>query len=223
MAQIKKRAVNAAQKEKRRQDILDSAKDLFNATPDYNSLLMKHIAENIKLTKGTLYLYFKTKEEVFLALYTQEFNQIFDRIDAALKEDSGAGTVDTLVELLSEQLAGEDTFLRLNSLLHTVLEQNIEFETALAFKTLLRDRLLSSGHLLAAYLPPLSPHDGAELLLSTHELLIGCYQSASPTPYLDEIFERPDMRFMKLDFSQQFPKNLRWLLQSAYAEKCEGI
>lgn len=218
MAEIKRRAVSPAQKEKRRQDILNSAKTLFNATQDYNGLLMKHIAENISLTKGTLYLYFKTKEEVFLALYTQEFNRVFDHIDVALQTEAGKGSVDKLVTLLCEQLTTEQTFLRLNSMLHTVLEQNIDFDTALAFKTLLRDRLLNTGRFLAAYLPPLSPLNGAEILLSVHELLIGSYQAAAPTPFLDEIFEREDMRFMKLDFAVQFPKNLRWLLQSAYAD-----
>ena len=218
MAKIKRRAVNPAQKEKRRQDILDSAKELFHAHHDYNTLLMKHIAENISLTKGTLYLYFKTKEDVFLALYTQEFNRVFDRIDQALEAAKGKGSVDGLVTLLNEALRDEITFLRLNSMLHSVLEQNIDFDTALAFKALLRDRVLETGALLANYLTNIEAETGAELLLSIHTLLIGCYQAAAPTPYLDEIFERADMRFMRLDFEAHFTKNLRWLLRAACDE-----
>ena len=211
MATIKKRAVNAKQKEQRRQDILDSARTLFVNTEDYDALLMKHIAENIQLTKGTLYLYFKTKEEVFLALYTQEFNSRFNAINELIKKNEDR-SIDTFLNIVSESIISQNTFLRLNSLLHTVLEQNINAETALEFKTLLRDRIIDTGEMVESLLPFLKLGQGAELLLTMHSLMIGCFHVATPTPCLTEIFQRPDMAFMKLDFETEFTKALRLIL-----------
>jgi len=217
MGTIRKRAVSQEQKEKRRVDILESARSLFNQSDNYESLLMKDIAANIGLTKGTLYLYFKTKEEVFLALYTDEFNRIFDSVDsdlAVIAKQSGGPNLKAVHSVFCQHLLDNATFLRLNSLLHAVLEQNIEYETALTFKTLLRMRILSSGALLELCLPQLAPGKGPELLLGIHEVLIGCYHAATPSACLEAIFERPDMQFMKLDFEKEFEKTLRILLFS---------
>ncbi len=211
MVKVKSRAVSEEQKAKRRQDILDSARDLFDATSDYHSLLMKHIAENINLTKGTLYLYFKTKEEVFLALYSNEFNRIFDEIDAAFLTQERMTPL-SFVKAFSEQVMQQTTFLRLNSLLHGVLEQNIRADVALPFKTLLRDRLMRTGAEIERVLPQLKAGQGADLLLSLHSLMIGCFQATAETPCLEEILNRTDMAFMKLDFDKEFSKGLRMLV-----------
>jgi len=216
MATIKRRAVNAAQKERRRQDILDSARDLFSATSNYDALLMKHIAENIKLTKGTLYLYFKTKEEVFLALYTEEFNLRFDSIDSKVEQELTNGQIgngiDSFLAIMTESVLTYQTFLRLNALLHSVLEQNIELDCALEFKTLLRDRLINTGAQVEKLLPFLNEGQGTELLLISHEMMIGCFHAATPTPCLEEVLQRPDMIFMKMDFEQEFVKGMKLLL-----------
>jgi len=220
MVAIKRRAVSVAQKEQRRQDILQSARELFTTHLDYDSLLMKHVAENISLTKGTLYLYFKTKEEVFLALYTEEFNLRFDVIDSLLAAYFDVGTdadnrnngIDIFLSIMTESMLEQQTFLRLNSLLHTVLEQNIELDCALEFKTLLRDRLNATGAGVEKVLPFLKEGQGTELLLMTHELMIGCFHASTPTPCLEEVLQRPDMIFMKLDFEVEFSKAIRLIL-----------
>ena len=218
MTKLKRRAVSAEQKAQRRVDILNSARALFSATNSYDAILMKHIAENIQLTKGTLYLYFKTKEEVFLALYEQELLALNGRLNTAFSLLAVACSVDDAHRALVSSIEGEDTYLRLNSLLHAVLEQNIDFETALAFKTMLREQILMSGRAIENKLVELNPGQGAELLLMMHEIMIGCYHAATPSSCLDEIFERPDMAFMKLHFDTEFPKLLRLVMVSFVVE-----
>ena len=210
---VKRRAVSEEQKAQRRADILSSARDLFNQCSRYDEILMKHIAENIKLTKGTLYLYFKTKEEVFLALYEEEFVALCDRINSALIDSMGELDAKQLQSIMVNSVLGFETFLRLNGMLHSVLEQNIEFETALSFKTLLRDRMLETSALLESKITQLQPGQGAELMLLVHEVTIGTYHTATPSPCLDLVFERPDMSFMKLDFAEEFPKLLGYVLK----------
>jgi AcrR family transcriptional regulator len=217
MTSVKRRAVSDAQKAQRREDILNSARELFQNCSRYDAILMKHIAENIKLTKGTLYLYFKTKEEVFLALYEQEFLTLCQRMQSAVlahakNRNAGLGA-DELQDVFVSAVAGQDTFLRLNGLLHSVLEQNIEFDTALRFKTMLRDRMIETAAVLEANVDGLKAGQGAELLLLVHEVTIGAYHTASPSPCLDLVFERPDMQFMKLHFDEEYPKLLGYMLK----------
>ncbi len=218
MSKIRKRAVSPEQKEQRRLDILASARDLFDQSNNYDSLLMKHIAENIDLTKGTLYLYFKTKEEVFLALYMSELKQVSDAIDSDLQALADGnvefGVLKTVHSILCQHLLSEQRFLRLTSLLHVVLEQNIDLDTALSFKQVLRSGILQTGALIEAVIPELREGQGAEILLGVQEILIGCFQAATPTACLEPILERPEMQFMKLDFETEFHKLLKGLLFS---------
>ncbi|BDZ69832.1 TetR/AcrR family transcriptional regulator [Methanobacterium petrolearium] len=54
-------------KKQRRENIIDAAKKLFFET-DYDNVSMDEIAKEIGLGKGTLYIYFNSKESLFYAV-----------------------------------------------------------------------------------------------------------------------------------------------------------
>ena len=62
-----RRAIREDQKLVRRQQILDTAWGLFQEN-DYEHVNIIDVAKGAGLAKGTVYLYFKTKEELFLSL-----------------------------------------------------------------------------------------------------------------------------------------------------------
>src|SRR5262245_54156542 len=78
-----RRAVKEDQKEERRQEILDKAWQLFQQH-DYQAVNIIDVARGVGLAKGTIYLYFKTKEALFLAIQEQQFQHWFDDIEAQL-------------------------------------------------------------------------------------------------------------------------------------------
>lgn len=55
------------EREQRAQDIVDAAEQVF-FSKGYEKATMDEIAEAAELSKGTLYLYYKTKEELYLAI-----------------------------------------------------------------------------------------------------------------------------------------------------------
>jgi TetR/AcrR family transcriptional regulator len=55
------------EKEHRREAIVSAAEELF-FTKGINSTTMEDIAEKVELSKGAIYLYFKSKEELFAAI-----------------------------------------------------------------------------------------------------------------------------------------------------------
>ena len=55
------------EKEYRRNSILDAAEEVF-FTKGFNLATMDEVAEQAELSKGTLYLYFKNKEDLFLGI-----------------------------------------------------------------------------------------------------------------------------------------------------------
>ena len=59
------------EKDQRRNTILDAAEKVF-FSQGINLATMDGVAEEAELSKGTLYLYFKSKEELFLGIACRE-------------------------------------------------------------------------------------------------------------------------------------------------------
>ena len=83
--------------------ILAAAQDLFSKQI-YESISMNTIAARADLAKGTLYLYFRTREEIFLALLTREIRAWLASLGAAVREFSAPKELMTIpqgVDLIS--------------------------------------------------------------------------------------------------------------------------
>src|SRR5437773_1594891 len=128
----RQRATSEVQKEIRRQAILETAWAQLTTRP-YAAILMAQIAEAAGLAKGTLYLYFPTKEALFLAVLEERLGEWFGVVNADLPA-AGTATAEALAELISRTLADRPGLIHLLGLLHSILETNVEIERILAFK-----------------------------------------------------------------------------------------
>lgn len=72
------------EKEQRRSDIIKVAKNLF-FTNGYNITTMDDIANEAELSKGTLYLYFKNKEELAFTIIYENIELIKNMIEKAVR------------------------------------------------------------------------------------------------------------------------------------------
>ena len=83
LSKPRKRARQNAQKLQRRQVILDAAWRAFQSL-SYSELKVAEIAREAGLAKGTVFLYFRTKEEIFLEVTGQQLAEWFDMVDGRL-------------------------------------------------------------------------------------------------------------------------------------------
>ena len=79
------RARSPEEKGQRRDDILRAAEQLWTRTP-HADLSMNQVAREAGLAKGTLYLYFDTREELFLALLTEHLRAWVGELTTRLDE-----------------------------------------------------------------------------------------------------------------------------------------
>ena len=66
----KKQGIRAAQKEARPKGIVEAALDIF-ARDGFAGARLDDVADRVGISKGTIYLYFDTKEELFKACVRQ--------------------------------------------------------------------------------------------------------------------------------------------------------
>lgn len=78
------------EKEQRRKEIMDAAKNVFSAK-GFNRSTMEEIAAEAELSPGTLYLYFKNKEELHTSLSIDILSHLTGEINKfVFKEDMNA-------------------------------------------------------------------------------------------------------------------------------------
>jgi AcrR family transcriptional regulator len=73
------------EKEQRKNDIVDAAERVFFKTGPENAT-MDDVAEEVELSKGTLYLYFKNKEDLYLAIHLRGNRILHKLFEDAVKE-----------------------------------------------------------------------------------------------------------------------------------------
>ena len=72
----------------KRERILDAASQLF-AQRDFHEITMERIARKAKLAKGTLYLYFKNKVDLYVALTEHRIDKVTEIIESVAQKEIG--------------------------------------------------------------------------------------------------------------------------------------
>lgn len=206
------RAVAAEDKEQRRAAIVAAAHGLIHRDPSA-SFSVEELARRTGLAKGTLYLYFGSREEVLLALHLQQSHEIFDVIERALAAPGAdarsvlaAGTV---------YLRAHPEFYPLAGKCRNMLDTNISAEAALAFKVAIAGRLAPMGERIEALYPGLARGEGAALLMNSYAFIIGLWQQVDTPLVLRDAMKRPEMAIFRIDFEKQLIAALLDLWQSA--------
>ncbi|MHA7835491.1 MAG: TetR family transcriptional regulator [Algiphilus sp.] len=198
-----KRAHHPAQQADRRRHILATACDLLTETP-YEQLTMARIAREADIAKGTVYLYFPTKEALFVALISEEFDACFDALVLALGDLHAPASPEATAQAFTKAIASRPLLLRLIGLLHVVLEHNIDESVARAFKQQLHDRIAPIAATLEQLLPQCASGDGFQLMLHAHILMVGWQHAADPAPVIRTVQADPALSVFAVDFAPHF-------------------
>jgi len=176
---IRQRAIQAQDKHERHHAILDAAERLLLRSPE-RSANMAELADEAGLAKGTIYLYFPSKEELFLALHERNidgfFRALIERLDS--REPVTIGDVGALTR---QYIVEPPLFLPLASRCFGTLDQNVPVDVAAAFKQRIGVRLARAGAGLERHCCELKPGDGVILLRDSYALILGLWQMASGT------------------------------------------
>lgn len=195
------RAVAPQEKSARRAAILRAAEKLLHTDPG-GAFTVENLARQAGVAKGTVYLYFRTREEVLLQVHQERLHGLFDALGEALR----APRVDAAyhaVRATLQYLHAHPEFLPLATNCRGMLEANASADAALEFKLALGTRLSTIGARIEELYPGLARGDGMALLMSSYALMIGLWQLTDPPAGLREAMQRPEMSVFRIDFEKQ--------------------
>ena len=140
---IKQRAIAHEDKAVRRHAILDAAEGLFLAQPDRIASVAE-VAGKAGLAKGTVYLYFPSKEEMLLSLHERHVASFFAALMRLLAGRRPAG-FDEVWRVTRDHLIRAPGYLPLTSRCFGLMDRDIPTEAALAFKMRVGEALAAAG------------------------------------------------------------------------------
>ncbi|WP_232129175.1 TetR family transcriptional regulator [Luteimonas sp. BDR2-5] len=196
-------ALGEDEKEARRNLILAAALELF--LDDTRRLPpVALIAAKAGLAKGTLYLYFDSKEQIFTSLLSREWDDLFSVVTNSFAPAAGgaAAQAATFIGDFVTFLEGRPYFLRLDALGYALLEANLPLEQLRPFKRTFSDALIRAGSVVDAALA-LPAGRGIDLLVRSYALTRGLWQIADYPDHLRRDQDLSGHPIAQLEFGRE--------------------
>lgn len=169
------------------------------------------------VAKGSVYLSFGTKEEIFVALLEDSFAQllaglmpVLDTLPAAAQD-----AAHTFAAAYVQQIGDLPDLVPLAAMTNAVLERNLPIDAMIRFKLGLAHGLADGGARVERRLAVLSPGGGADLLLLTWALTVGLWQALDYPPAIRAHLAGPDLRILERDFSVELAAAVRQFWRGA--------
>lgn len=210
---IRQRAVQAEDKQERHDAILDAAERLLLRSPE-RAANVADVADEAGLAKGTVYLYFPSKEELLLALHERNVDGFFGAL-TALVEGAGPVAIDDMMPLTRSYMVEPPLFLPLASRCFALMAQGVPTEAAAAFRQRMSDRLLRAGAGLERHFPRLQPGEGVQLLRHSYALIIGLWQMSDAAGTACAPVSAPAPPAFAWTYADDLERALRTLWQGA--------
>lgn len=172
-APTRQRALDADEKAARREAIVDATARLYDQNQDLPGVA--EVAREAGLAKGTMYLYFESKEALYLALHARHsqafFAALIDRLERPAPFD-----VDDMLAIVDEHMIRQASFLPLCNACMGAAPDSMDEATHEAFHGALGAALARAGEGLERRMPTLVPGDGMRFLHHGYALLLGLHQ-----------------------------------------------
>ncbi|MDH3812856.1 MAG: TetR family transcriptional regulator [Acidobacteriota bacterium] len=207
-----RRATNPSAKEARGQQMLVATAELLERW-SYSDITMDRIAHRAGVAKGTLYLYFRTKEALFLSLYEERLGAWYTELQALA--DYGAGTVEpaAAARAIASTLAARPILIHLHGLLHSTLGHNVDFRTTAAFRRRQHGRISTLASALAKRIENLSDSQALRFLVQLEAVVGGLSWAAFPPPPLQKAFDNSELEVFQINFEDELREIVTALLR----------
>lgn len=173
------RKVTPEQIAQKRDEIISACEQLYQ-TMSFREITLKEIGTITSFSRPTIYNYFQTKEEIFLALFQREYDRWNEDLAAILDENEKL-TKAELSDKIAASLAGRDQLLKLLSMNNYDMESNSRQEMLTAFKQSYGQSMQLMSMLLEKFCPDMSAADIQDFIYTFYPFMFGIYPYTAVT------------------------------------------
>ena len=173
------RKVTPEQIARKREEIINACEQLYK-TMSFKEITLKDIGNITSFSRPTIYNYFQTKEEIFLALYQREYD-LWNEALTAILNDNEQLTKTELSEKIASSLDGREQLLKLLSMNNYDMEANSRPELLVTFKQSYGRSMQLMCMLLTKFCPHMSVADIQNFIYTFFPFMFGIYPYTAVT------------------------------------------
>ena len=164
---------------RRREEIINACEQLYK-TMSFREITLKEIGRITSFSRPTIYNYFETKEEIFLALFQREYDRWNEDLTAILNGND-ALTKAELSDKIAASLAGREQLLKLLSMNNYDMEANSRQELLNTFKQSYGRSMELMCLLLEKFCPDMNAAGIRDFLYTFYPFMFGIYPYTAVT------------------------------------------
>ncbi len=157
----------------RKEEIISACRKLYE-TMSFKDITLKEIGQQTSFTRTSIYNYFETKEEIFLALFAQEYELFAEDLDG-LREQREMLSPDELSSELAHALERRPLMLKLLSMNLYDMEANSRMERLVEFKKAYGESSAAVDRCLKKFVPDLGEQSRQTFLYAFLPFVYGLY------------------------------------------------
>lgn len=182
----------------RKEEIVNACEKLYH-TMSFKEITIKEIGEVTSFTRTSIYNYFHTKEEIFLALLTREYEYWIADLKA-IREKYESLTADGFADKMARSLENRPQLLKILSMNHYDMEENSRIEYLTAMKVAYGSSIKAVNHCLDKFFPYMTDKEKQNFIYVFFPFMFGIYPYTVVTEKQREAMEgaRVDYVFMSI-------------------------
>lgn len=157
----------------RKEEIITACAELYK-TMSFKDITIKEIGNATTFTRTSIYNYFQTKEEIFLALLQREYELWIHRLKQIQAEHERM-TETEFADALAHSLEERKNLLKIMSMNHYDMEENSRIERLIEFKVVYGQSLAEVRNCLDKFFPEMTVQDKQDFIFSFFPFMFGIY------------------------------------------------
>ena len=182
--------------EARREEIINACEKLYQ-TMSFKEITIKEIGNATSFTRTSIYNYFQTKEEIFLALLKREYELWIASLRKTM-EQVDAMTKDAFAAMLAHSLEERAQLLKIMSMNHYDMETASRPEHLKDFKVAYGESIRTVMAALHQYFPDMTVRQKQDFIYTFFPFMFGIYPYTFVTEKQRTAMEEADVNYVFL-------------------------
>ena len=163
----------------RKEEIISACEKLYQ-TMSFKDITLKEIGGETSFSRPTIYNYFQTKEEIFLALYEREYDR-WNRELTDILRNNEILTKEQIAEKIATSIANREQLLKLLSMNNYDMEANSRPELLTSFKVAYGESMKNVCRILMKFCPEKSAQEIRGFIYVFFPFMFGIYPYTAVT------------------------------------------
>lgn len=177
----------------RKEEIISACEKLYESN-NFKDITIKSIGEKTTFSRTSIYNYFQTKEEIFLALLKKEYERWIEELDTIYEKNSEM-TKERFASELAHTIEKRKKLLKLLSMNMYDMEENSRMEKLIEFKAVYGMAIKTIKKWLDKYFVNMNEKEKKEFLFSFFPFMFGIYPYTFVTDKQKEAMKKAEVPF----------------------------